>query len=77
MKTIIYLNDRTQGRQLYEILDELLEEVGLQGAVSYHHAEAGEDHRREVEAGLKDGTIRWVVATDALGMGADIPDIHR
>lgn len=76
-KIIVYINDRRQGRQLYELLDELLEEVGLKGAVSYHHAGACENHRRAVEAGLKDGSLRWVIATDALGMGADISDIQR
>jgi ATP-dependent Lhr-like helicase len=76
-KTIIYLNNTTKGRDLYELLLGTLEPLGLGDAVAYHHAHASKTHRSQVEEGLRAGTVRWVIATGALGMGADIRDIMR
>jgi Lhr-like helicase len=77
VKTIIYLNDKAKIIMLLKCLMWHLTPLELQDCVSYHHASASTEHRRIIEAGLKDGTFRWIIATDALGMGADIGDIMR
>jgi Lhr-like helicase len=74
---VIYLNDKRQGRKLVLCLKRALEDAGLEGAVTYHHASASQRHREIVETGFKEGKLRWVVAADSLGMGADIKDIGR
>jgi ATP-dependent Lhr-like helicase len=73
----VYLNNKRETNKLYKELRLKMKSRALKLAIRYHHGSATSDLRDKVEKGLADGSIRIVIATDSLGMGADIPDIHR
>lgn len=76
-KTIIYVNDKAGVLNLFELFLGWLGPSGLAPYVQYHHGSATEGKRRDVEDRFKNGPLRIVIATDSLGMGADIRDVFR
>jgi superfamily II DNA helicase RecQ len=76
-RTIIYMNNKPHIKRLRRYLRRRLQPLGLGDCVHYHHASTTSVHRSIAEDRFKKGTIRWIIATDSLGMGADIRDIAR
>jgi len=57
---------------LRERIEKLAEAIGAPA----FHSQVHEREKRRILEGLAEGSVRTVVATNALGMGVDIPDIR-
>jgi superfamily II DNA helicase RecQ len=73
---LIYWNDKGMVRELYRFLRLKMPTIEAMELVQYHHGSATEEHRALVEEELMNGLCRIAIATDALGMGADIRGIE-
>ncbi len=73
--TLVFTNTRAQAELWYEALHAVwLEQAD---ALALHHGSLDPGLRREVEAGLRDGRIRCVVATSSLDVGVDFPTVDQ
>jgi superfamily II DNA/RNA helicase len=68
-KVVVYCNSR--GR-----VDRLVKSGLLGSDCSGFHSMSGADRKSDMLKGFREGRVRVVVATSALGMGVDIPDIR-
>lgn len=68
---VIYTSTRNESHAVSEVL---MEHFGLTAGV--YHAGLEADTRTQVQDDFKSGKIRIVVATNAFGMGIDVPDIR-
>jgi len=59
-------------RRLAERFAHLVSKGTDSGAVAAHHGSLSKDRRRQVEAGLKQGELKVVVATASLELGVDL-----
>ena len=66
--TIIFVNSRG----LCERLAQRLNELAGEALVRAHHGSVSHQQRLEIEAGLKRGTLRGIVATSSLELGIDM-----
>ena len=67
--TIVYCNERTTTEDCNDRLQDWAEEQGIpKECVGFYHALIGEKQKREIEDSLKDGKLRILFATEALGM---------
>jgi ATP-dependent helicase Lhr and Lhr-like helicase len=66
--TIVFANSRG----LVERLAAALNEHSNEEIARAHHGSVSRDQRVEIESGLKDGTLRCVVATSSLELGIDM-----
>jgi ATP-dependent Lhr-like helicase len=70
--TLIFVNTR---RQAEKIAHELGERLG-EGQVAAHHGSLSKDRRQRVEARLRGGDLRALVATASLELGIDIGPVE-
>ncbi|HAX25642.1 MAG TPA: ATP-dependent helicase, partial [Chloroflexi bacterium] len=71
--TIVFTRARTTAEVLLTYLREALPpKLGQANAIRGYRGGYLPRQRREIEAGLRDGTIRGVVSTNALELGVDI-----
>ncbi|CAD6906450.1 unnamed protein product [Tilletia controversa] len=75
--TIIYLNDKSKIQQLFGVLKRWYERAGLGGKCTIYTSESSRSHKERIKELLQSGEIVCLVATDAMGMGADISRIRR
>src|SRR5262245_3009987 len=68
--TVIFANTRALAEKLTHDLRRTLD--GGAGAVAAHHSALDASRRREVEAKLKEGSLRAVVTSTSLELGVDI-----
>ena len=73
--TILFTNTRNQAERWYQALSIVKEEWGKQLAL--HHGSLDAKERERVETGVKDGSIRIVVATSSLDLGVDFPAVDK
>ncbi len=73
--TLIFTNVRSQAEIWYQLL--LRERPEWAGAVALHHGSLSRDVRDWVEAALKAGKLRAVVATSSLDLGVDFLPVER
>ncbi len=66
--SIVFTNSRGLCEKLAQRLNELAEE----DLVRAHHGSVAHDQRREIEEGLKSGSLRAIVATSSLELGIDM-----
>jgi ATP-dependent Lhr-like helicase len=67
--TLIFTNTRNQAERWYQ---EIFQRLGPEAPpMALHHGSIEGERRREVEEGVRAGTIRWVVATSSLDLGVD------
>jgi ATP-dependent Lhr-like helicase len=66
--TLVFCNNRRQAERVTALVNEL---VGRPLACS-HHGSVARERRQEIEAKLKNGELRCVVATGSLELGIDI-----
>ncbi|MFQ5426190.1 MAG: DEAD/DEAH box helicase, partial [Gaiellales bacterium] len=71
--TIVFANSRG----LVERLAAALNEHAGHEIARAHHGSVARDQRIEIESGLKDGTLRCVVATSSLELGIDMAAVDR
>lgn len=73
--TIIFTNTRSQAERWYHAL--LYERPQWADVLALHHGSIDRGERERVEAGLKDGSLRLVVATSSLDLGVDFSPVER
>jgi ATP-dependent Lhr-like helicase len=73
--TLVFTNVRSQAEIWYQGLLEARPEWA--GVIGLHHGSLDTDVRRWVEAGLKEGRLKAVVATSSLDLGVDFSPVER
>jgi ATP-dependent Lhr-like helicase len=73
--TLVFTNVRSQAEVWYQLLLEARPEWA--GHIALHHGSLDKATREWVEAGLKEGTLRAVVATSSLDLGVDFLPVER
>lgn len=73
--TLVFTNTRSQAERWHAAIAWERPELG--GVLAIHHGSLERDERERVEAGLKDGSIRIVVATSSLDLGVDFSPVER
>ena len=73
--TLVFTNVRSQAEIWYQGLLEARPEWA--GLIGLHHGSLDTDVRRWVEAGLKEGRLKAVVATSSLDLGVDFSPVER
>lgn len=73
--TLVFTNVRSQAEIWYQLLLEARPDWA--GQIALHHGSLDKATRDWVEAGLKQGTLRAVVATSSLDLGVDFLPVER
>jgi len=73
--TLVFTNVRSQAEIWYQGLLEARPDWA--GLVGLHHGSLDADVRKWVEAGLKEGRLKAVVATSSLDLGVDFSPVER
>jgi ATP-dependent helicase Lhr and Lhr-like helicase len=73
--TLVFTNVRSQAEIWYQLLLEARPEWA--GEIALHHGSMDKATREWVEQGLKDGSLRAVVATSSLDLGVDFLPVER
>jgi ATP-dependent Lhr-like helicase len=73
--TLVFTNVRSQAEAWYQMLLDLRPDWA--GQIALHHGSLERGVREWVEAGLKAGTLRAVVATSSLDLGVDFLPVER
>ena len=73
--TLVFVNVRSQAEIWYQLL--LQERPEWAGLVALHHGSLDKSVREWVEAGLKEGRLKAVVATSSLDLGVDFLPVER
>jgi ATP-dependent helicase Lhr and Lhr-like helicase len=73
--TLVFTNVRSQAEIWYQLL--LAARPEWAGQIALHHGSLDRDVREWVEAGLKDGSLKAVVATSSLDLGVDFLPVER
>jgi ATP-dependent Lhr-like helicase len=73
--TLVFTNVRSQAEIWYQLL--LAARPDWAGQIALHHGSLDKDVRAWVEAGLKDGSLKAVVATSSLDLGVDFLPVER
>ncbi|NML43809.1 ligase-associated DNA damage response DEXH box helicase [Ramlibacter sp. G-1-2-2] len=73
--TLVFTNVRSQAEIWYQLLLEAKPEWA--GHIALHHGSLDRATREWVEQGLKQGTLRAVVATSSLDLGVDFLPVER
>lgn len=73
--TLVFTNVRSQAEAWYQLL--LQARPDWAGEIALHHGSLDRASREWVEAGLKQGTLRAVVATSSLDLGVDFLPVER
>jgi len=71
--TLVFVNTRAQAEQWYAALTAALPGVPM----GLHHGSVEREAREAAEAGLKDGSLKLVVATASLDLGVDLAPVER
>ena len=73
--TLVFTNTRSQAELWYQALLEAKPEWA--GEIALHHGSLDREVRDYVERGLKQGTLKCVVATSSLDLGVDFAPVER
>src|SRR5207253_6982184 len=73
--TLVFTNVRSQAEIWYQLLLQARPEWA--GQIALHHGSLDKATREWVELGLKEGTLRAVVATSSLDLGVDFLPVER
>jgi ATP-dependent Lhr-like helicase len=73
--TLIFTNTRSQAERWYQTLIEAKPEWAE--VLALHHGSLDRKERARVEGGVKEGSIRFVVATSSLDLGVDFAPVDR
>ena len=73
--TLVFTNVRSQAEIWYQLLLQARPEWA--GQIALHHGSLDKEVREWVELGLKQGTLRAVVATSSLDLGVDFLPVER
>lgn len=73
--TLLFTNTRSQAELWHQALQ--LARPEWSHLIGLHHGSVDHDERERIEAGLKDGSIRLVVATSSLDLGVDFAPVEE
>ncbi len=73
--TLVFTNTRSQAEAWYQLI--LQQRPDWAGVVALHHGSLDREVREWVEAGLKQGQLKAVVATSSLDLGVDFLPVER
>ncbi|HET8746460.1 MAG TPA: ligase-associated DNA damage response DEXH box helicase [Ramlibacter sp.] len=73
--TLVFTNVRSQAEIWYQLLLQARPEWA--GSIALHHGSLDKGTREWVEQGLKEGSLRAVVATSSLDLGVDFLPVER
>jgi ATP-dependent Lhr-like helicase len=73
--TLIFTNTRSQAERWFGALQEARPEMF--DRIALHHGSIDRAEREAVERGIKDRSLRWVVATSALDLGVDFGPVEQ
>jgi len=75
VSTLLFTNTRNQAERWHQCLRYACPE--MEGALALHHGSIDRAEREAIEAGVKNGSIRWVVCTSSLDLGVDFQPVER
>jgi ATP-dependent Lhr-like helicase len=75
VSTLLFTNTRNQAERWLQCLRYVCPE--MEGALALHHSAIDRQQREAIEAGVKEGSIRWVVCTASLDLGVDFQPVER
>ena len=75
VSTLLFTNTRNQAERWFQCLRWACPE--LEGSLALHHSAIDRAEREAIEAGVKEGSIRWVVCTSSLDLGVDFQPVER
>jgi ATP-dependent helicase Lhr and Lhr-like helicase len=73
--TLIFINTRSQAERWYRAILDVRPEWA--SWVALHHGSIDRTERERVEQGIKEGSIRAVIATSSLDLGVDFAPVDR
>ena len=73
--TLLFTNTRSQAELWHKALDAVW--LDTPGTLALHHGSLDPALRAAAEQGLRDGTLRCVVATSSLDLGVDFPTVDQ
>ncbi|MEL6397211.1 MAG: ligase-associated DNA damage response DEXH box helicase, partial [Planctomycetota bacterium] len=73
--TLVFVNTRSQAERWFNAIEAARPQ--WRPVIGLHHGSIDRDDRHAVEAGLKSGKIRLVVATSSLDLGVDFAPVER
>ncbi|MEB3199610.1 MAG: DEAD/DEAH box helicase [Synechococcaceae cyanobacterium] len=73
--TLLFTNTRNQAERWYQCLRWAAPE--MEGLLALHHSAIDRGEREAIEAGVKQGSLRWVVCTSSLDLGVDFQPVER
>ncbi len=75
VSTLLFTNTRNQAERWHQCLRFACPE--MEGALALHHSSIDRAEREAIEAGVKAGSLRWVVCTSSLDLGVDFQPVER
>ncbi|KAJ6614985.1 P-loop containing nucleoside triphosphate hydrolase protein, partial [Mycena sp. CBHHK59/15] len=76
--TLVYFNQRIETEDACDRLQYWATSVGIDtSAIGFYHAKIGTARKRELETMLREGRIRILCCTDAVGMGCDMHNVEH
>jgi ATP-dependent Lhr-like helicase len=75
LSTLIFTNTRSQAERWHEGL--LMIRPEWEDRTALHHGSLEPKTREQVELGVKEGRLRFVVCTSSLDLGVDFPEVDR
>ncbi len=73
--TLLFTNTRNQAERWFQCLRWACPE--MEGRLALHHSAIDRSEREAIEAGVKQGSVRWVVCTSSLDLGVDFQPVER
>lgn len=73
--TLIFTNTRNQAERWFQALQFAMPDHEAQ--IALHHGSIDVKEREAIEAGVKNGDIKWVVCTSSLDLGVDFQPVER
>ncbi|MFY8148089.1 MAG: ligase-associated DNA damage response DEXH box helicase [Prochlorococcaceae cyanobacterium] len=75
VSTLLFTNTRNQAERWHQCLRYACPE--MEPSLALHHSAIDRAEREAIEAGVKQGSIRWVVCTSSLDLGVDFQPVEQ
>ncbi|MEB3210835.1 MAG: ligase-associated DNA damage response DEXH box helicase [Leptolyngbyaceae bacterium] len=75
ISTLIFTNTRSQAERWYQAIQFAMSEEG--DRIALHHGSIDVKEREAIEAGVKNGSVKWVICTSSLDLGVDFQPVER
>lgn len=75
VSTLLFTNTRNQAERWHQCLRFACPE--MEDSLALHHSSIDRAAREAIEAGVKEGSLRWVVCTSSLDLGVDFQPVER